>query len=139
MPVSLFWDEVEPDVLRFAFRGQWTWDELNEATHQVAAMCATRPGRIDVISDLFGAPYRPGQFADNLNRLIANYKRESKLNRIVLTMSEFNYLLYRTFARQNPRTLTYDVAPDVNAARELIRAARQELPLPDYVPVELLV
>lgn len=140
MPVSLFWDEEEPDVLRLAFSGQWTWEELYEATKHISAMCAARPGRVDLISDLFEAPYRPGQFEDNLNRVIAGYNRESNLLRVVLTMNAFNYLLYRAFASQNLRTLVYDVAPDVSAARELIRAARQELPLPEYEPVvELLV
>ncbi|MBL8148037.1 MAG: hypothetical protein JNL34_16795 [Anaerolineae bacterium] len=140
MAVTVSWDEEEPNVLRLAFGGQWTWDELYEATRRITAMCAARPGRVDLISDMFEAPYRPGQFEDHLNRLIAGYKRSDNLRRVVLTMSGFHYQLYLAFASQNPRTLAYDVAPDVNAARELIRAARLDLPLPEYVPaVEMLV
>jgi len=140
MPVSLFWDEEEADVLRLAFSGQWTWGEAGQSVAQINGLCATRPGRVDLISDMFESPYRPGLFEDNLNKLIAGYSRHQNMRRVVLTMGAFQYLLFRAFARQNPRTLVYDVASDVQTARELIRAARLELPLPEYVPAaELLV
>lgn len=133
MPVSLFWDEEVPAVLRVTFCGRWTWEELREISPLIYETCLAEPGRTDVISDLSNAPYYPPRYEDGTNQLLATYRRAPNIVLAVLVQNPLQHSVFQSYAQRNPLELPYEFAPTVKAARELIRASRRGQPLPEHV------
>lgn len=134
MPVSVFWDKQEPAVLRLAFTGMWTWDELSDAAPKVSGLCATQAGRVDLISDMFDSPFRPPHFEEGSNQVLSNNVQPANLRLVVLLVNAFQYSLFSAYANNNPLGFSYTFASGVDAAREVIRASRSGHPLPEYIP-----
>ncbi|MFN8376192.1 MAG: hypothetical protein U0694_25370 [Anaerolineae bacterium] len=49
MGIAVFWDEVEPDIMRIDFSGEWTLQEQEAMSQKTRAMLGDRVRRSDVI------------------------------------------------------------------------------------------
>ncbi len=131
MPVTVAWDDVEPDLLLLNFEGMWTFDEAYEAGRRIAALCAETAGRVDIVSTLV-SNFRPGNFSDGSNELLMRSPMPENVGTVVLIVNDFDYTIFRAYSRSSDLGFEYTFAPTVEKARELIRAVRQGEPPPDY-------
>ena len=138
MPVTVSWDDQEPDVLLLMFEGRWTWDELFAAGGEVVEMASSRPRRVDVISDMFSAPYRPPHFEDKSNQLLLNTVQPPNMRIVVLTVDAFQYTMFKSYATRNDLSFCYAFAPCIDEGRELIQASRRGESITDFVPTAVM-
>lgn len=59
MGINVRWDNDEQTIIRYAFDGRWTWNDLYAALDRVQEMAASVEHRVDAIIDLTRADLMP--------------------------------------------------------------------------------
>ncbi len=120
--MSVIYELEQPDVLRFDFDAQWTWEDLILSVDD-AIRNGNAAGRNDIIVNLTNANFLPPGALGNLRTI----SRRAPTNGgviVLVGMQSLTAMVVSALARMSVEGRKWRVVPTLEEARQLIHTLR---------------
>src|SRR5688500_6132016 len=122
MAVQIAWDQQEPDIVRYLYDENWTWEEFIEAVQRTKTMAESGPAYIGIIMDANSSHLKfPPNMVTHLKNALRNRHPKTKIV-VVTIQSAFLRTLITTISKISGKDGNeLRVANSEDEARRMIR------------------
>ena len=122
MPITVEWDDERQKVIRYAFKGNWTWTEFNAAIQRGVELIQGIPYHVNMIIDLTEGNLVPENLLSRLMRSMETPPAEYDLA-VIVTNSWFIENVLTIVRRINPRLAAkHPIVKSIKEARAILDA-----------------
>jgi hypothetical protein len=124
MGVQVQWDNIDKTIIRYDFKGIWTWNDFYAAHKQAQELGATVPHHIDLILDMRAVSRLPGNALLHIKQYADKQPRNVGLA-ICITSDHFVQTIYSMDTPAHHRTeQSFRFAASLDEAYRLINQRR---------------
>jgi len=126
MDYNIRWHDQEQTILYAQYPENWTWKDFYAIRAHTVRLIEGKQhaSRIDVIADMFGSYFPRGDVFSHIQNIIKHDLSPDGCV-VIVTNNKINYRIVQMSVRMAPElNRHYRVAPSIEAAEEIIQAAR---------------
>lgn len=124
MSIEVYWEDEEQTIVRYDFKGHWTWDEFYPVLEKALEMERAKPYRVDVILDMRKNEVVPANVLTHL-KSIADHQPDNIGISVFVSENRFLLSLFSVGTRFYSRIGHYfRVVSSIEEAHQMIRDAR---------------
>lgn len=135
MSISVTWDNEEKTIVRFIYKGKWTWDEFYNSIQQGNAMMQTVPYPVVSIVDMTATRYIPPNAFSHMKRVIEMSQKQNNSNiSVFLKSEEMVKVMLKVLHQIYPEVedmATFHHEQSLDEARRLAKNLQMQLNKPD--------